>query len=30
MGRAGRASFEQRFIADQMVENTLKVYGELL
>ena len=30
MGKAGRASFEQRFIVDRMVENTLQVYGELV
>jgi len=30
MGRAGRAAFEQRFIVDRMVENTLNVYGELI
>lgn len=30
MGKAGRASFEQSFIVDRMVENTLKVYGELI
>lgn len=30
MGKAGRTSFETRFIADRMVENTMKVYEELL
>ena len=30
MGRAGRASFEQRFIVDRMVENTIGIYEELL
>jgi glycosyltransferase involved in cell wall biosynthesis len=29
MGKAGRAAFEQRFIVDRMVENTLKVCEEL-
>jgi glycosyltransferase involved in cell wall biosynthesis len=30
MGKAGRASFEQHFVVDRMVENTLKVYEELV
>ena len=30
MGKAGRASFEQRFVVDRMVESTLGVYRELI
>jgi glycosyltransferase involved in cell wall biosynthesis len=29
MGRAGRCRFEERFTADRMVEETIRVYGEL-
>jgi glycosyltransferase involved in cell wall biosynthesis len=28
MGRAGRCRFEERFTADRMVEETIRVYGE--
>ncbi len=30
MGAAGRSLFERRFSADRMVENTLRIYGELV
>jgi starch synthase len=29
MGEAGRRRFEERFTADRMVEETLKVYAEI-